>query len=383
AVRGESMLLEGRVLTVSGPGPWVVAMPMRLPPLLRSGHLIHHRGAEIGLLVFLAFVLELAAGTGLAYIAGFASIQQVLPHFWADWTWLAGVAGSLAVSFYGYYLAYDGVFRSEAGPSLPGPRMRAIVAAGFGGFLSHGGPALDAYALRAAGASKRDAAVRVTGLAGLEHGVLSLGAAAAAIVVLATARGAPPADFTLPWAVVPVPGFLLAFWLAERYRARLRDRPGLRGRAGLFLDSIHLVRTLFLAPGEHWPAVPGMALYWAADMFAAWLGLAAFGYRMNAAAFIVAMATGMVFTRRTGPLAGAGVLALVLPLTLWYSGAPLAVATVGIFAYRILTLALPLPFALAALPGLRAMGRRRDTQAPGIAEQPSDEPALRGDDGRQ
>jgi hypothetical protein len=287
--------------------------PIKIAALLRSGHLIDSRAAEIGLLICLAFALELAAGTGLAYIAGFASVQQVLPHFWTDWTWLAGVAGSLAVSFYGYYLAYDGIFSVEAGPQVPGPRMRAIVAAGFGGFLSHGGPALDGYALEAAGASKRDASVRVTGLAGLEHGVLAIGVVPAAITVLATGSGAPPPDFTLPWAIIPVPGFLLGFWLAERYRARLRDRPGLRGKAGVFLDGIHLIRTLFLAPGKDWPAAPGMALFWATDMLAAWLGLAAFGYRMNAATFIVAMGTGMVFTRRTGPLAGAGVLTLVLP----------------------------------------------------------------------
>jgi hypothetical protein len=356
--------------------------PIRIPALLRSGHLIDSRGTAISLLICLAFALELAAGTGLAYIAGFANVQHVLPHFWTDWAWVAGVAGSLAISFYGYYLAYDAIFSVGTGPEVPGPRMRAIVAAGFGGFLSHGGPALDTYALKAAGASKREASVRVSALAGLEHGVLAIMVIPAAIVVLATGRGAPPPDFTLPWAIIPVPGFLVAFWLAERYRDRLRDQAGLRGKAGVFLDSIHLVRTLFLAPGKDWPGVPGMALFWATDMLAAWLGLAGFGYRMNAATFIVAMGTGMVFTRRTGPLAGAGVLALVLPLTLWYSGAPLAVATVGIFAYRILTLALPLPFALAALPGLRAMGRRRDAGAPGTAGQPGDEPALEGDGGQ-
>jgi uncharacterized membrane protein YbhN (UPF0104 family) len=322
--------------------------------------------------------LELAAGTGLAYVAGFAAVQHVLPRFWLDWDWLAGVVGALAVSFVGYYLAYDGVFSVEKGPRLPARQMRAIVAAGFGGFLSHGGPTLDAYALRATGVSKRDASVRVTALAGLEHGVLSIGACAAAIVVLVTGRATPPLDFTLPWAIVPLPGFLLAFWLAERYRDRLRRRPGLRGKAGLFFDAIHLVRRLFLAPGQDWPAVPGMALFWAADMLAAWLGLAAFGYQMNAATFIVAMATGMVFTRRTGPLAGAGILALVLPPTLWYCGAPLPVAIAGIFAYRLLSLLLPLPFALAALPRLRRMARRRGSPEPDAAE-----PALRSDNGEQ
>lgn len=39
---------------------------------------------------------------------------------------------------------------------------------------------------------------------------------------------------------------------------------------------------------------------------------------------------GMVFTRRTGPLAGAGILALALPWFLWQSGAPLAVAAAGV-----------------------------------------------------
>jgi hypothetical protein len=47
------------------------------------------------------------------------------------------------------------------------------------------------------------------------------------------------------------------------------------------------------------------------------------------AALYIGFATGMVFTRRTGPLAGAGMLALVLPVTIWYSGAPFAVAVVG------------------------------------------------------
>jgi hypothetical protein len=309
-------------------------------------------------------------------------VQHVLPHFWRDWEWLPGVLGSLLVSFIGYYLAYDAIFSVEGGPELTGPQMRGIVAAGFGGFLSHGGSALDNYALQAAGASKRDASVRVSALAGLEHGVLSIGGCAAAIVVLAAGRATPPLDFTLPWAVIPVPGFLIAFWLAERYRDRLRGKPALRGKIAVFLDSIHLVRTLFTSPGEYWSAVPGMALYWAADMLAAWLALAAFGYQMNAATFIVAVATGMVFTRRTGPLAGAGVLTLVLPLTLWYSGAPLPVAIAGIFAYRLLSLLLPMPFSLAALPGLRKMGQHRGEHASGIAEEPSEEPALEADDGQ-
>jgi hypothetical protein len=119
-----------------------------------------------------------------------------------------------------------------------------------------------------------------------------------------------------------------------------------------------------------------MAVFWAADAFACWAGLAAFGYQMDAAALFVGFATGMVFTRRTGPLAGAGVLALVLPVTIWYSGAPFAVEIAGVFACRILALLLPMPVSLAALPTLRQLGEQRLPHAEGIAGQP-DEPGLR------
>jgi hypothetical protein len=80
---------------------------------------------------------------------------------------------------------------------------------------------------------------------------------------------------------------------------------------------------------------------------------------MGVAELIAGYATGMVFTRRTGPLGGAGFLALFLPLCLWYCGAPLTVAVAGVFAYRILTLWLPMPLALAFLPTLRAMGEQQ------------------------
>jgi len=75
----------------------------------------------------------------------------------------------------------------------------------------------------------------------------------------------------------------------------------------------------------------------------------------------------MVFTRRTGQLAGAGLLAL--PRSLWQSGAPLAVAVPGVFAYRVLVLCLPVPVSLAFLSVLRAMGEQQmeRVKAPGAA----------------
>lgn len=323
-------------------------------------------------LLVLAAVLQIAAAVGMAYVAGFPQIWHTVQH--VSWVWLGVLAATIVVSFVGYYIAYHGIYHVEDGPELTRREMVAVVAGGFGGFLAHGGSALDDYALRAAGSDERDASVRVSALAGMEHGVLAVIGTAAGIVVLAQGLSAPPLDFSLPWSVIPIPGFALAFWLAERYREQLRDRPGWRGKVAVFLDSIHLNRLLFLRPSQHGPAVLGMTLFWLADACAVWAALAAFGFQMNPAAMFIGYATGMVFTRRTGPLGGAGVLMVVLPTTIWYSGAPMAVAVVGVFAYRVLSLWLPMPSALASLGTLRAMGAGRTPGAEQTAE--SSEPSL-------
>lgn len=347
---------------------------IRKPTAWLSGHYLKHRRMALGMLIGLAAALQLAAGVGLAYVAGFSQVRAVLGRF--QWPWLSLLAGALAFSFVAYYYAYRGIYRIRGGPTLSGPQMRAVVIAGFGGFLAHGGAALDEYALKAAGSKERAAKVRVASLAGLEHGVLALIGTAAAIVVLGLGFLRPPPDFTIPWAIIPVPGFLLAFWVAHRYRDRPHETNGWRGKLAVFRDSIDLIRQMFAHPWRCGPALLGMAVFWIADAASAWAGMAAFGYQMNGASFFVGFATGMIFTRRTGPLGGAGVLALVLPVTVWVSGAPFAAAIVGMFAYRVAALWLPMPFALSALPTLREMGKRPVSHAEGTAEA-EEEPGLR------
>ncbi len=339
-----------------------------------SVHYLDRRGAQLGLLAATTAVLQIGAGVGLAYAAGFSEVRRVLTI--VRWPYLATIVVALLLSYVGYYYAYRGIYQIDGGPEVARPQLRAIVTAGFGGFLAHGAAALDAYALQAAGADERDAKVRVSCLGGLEHGILSLIGTVAAIVVLVMGFSTPPLDFTLPWAVIPVPGFMLAFWLAERYRDRLRDAPGRKGKVGIFLDGIHLVYALFREPLRWAPVLLGMTAFWLAESYAGWAGMAAFGYHINWARFIIGFGTGMVFTRRTGPFAGAGVLELVLPVTLWASGAPFAVAIVGMFVYRALSLWLPMPFALARLRTLRQMGEHPDPQPASRAESPTDEPAL-------
>lgn len=346
----------------------------RLPTDWLTGHYLRRRSITLGALLLLATVLEVSAAFGMSFVAGFSHVASALTR--VSWPWLVALVVAIVLSFVGYYYAYRGIYEVERGPRLDKRQMRAVVTGGFGGFLAHGGSALDDYALRAAGADERDATVRVSALAGMEHGVLAILGTAAGITVLAQGLSQPPLDFSIPWSVLPIPGFAVAFWAAERYRERMRDRNGWRGKMGVFLDSIHLNRLLFLRPRKHGPAVAGMTLFWVADAFAMWAGLAAFGFHMNVAAMFLGYGTGMVFTRRTGPLSGAGILMVVLPVTIWYSGAPFAVAVLAVFAYRVLGVWLPMPFTMASLPTLRHMGEPGVPHAEQEAEAP-DEPALR------
>lgn len=348
---------------------------MRLSELRVSHNLLSRSSKQLVGLIVLAAILEVAAAVGVSYLAGFHEVRSVLDRFQP--IWLLGTAGGVALSFVGYFWTYRTVYRTDEGPTLSGRRMWAVVVAGFGGFLAHGGAALDQYAMEGGGAEEREASVRVGALGGLEHGILGLLGTVAGIVALAMALSAPPLDVQLPWTVLPIPGFLFAFWLSARYAERFRDREGLAGKLGVFLDTVEMVRHMFTKPLRNAGAMAGMAIFWGADIFAAWCALAAFGIHLNGAAFLLGFGTGAVFTRRTGPLGGAGVLMLVLPITLWYAGAPLASAVAGIFVFRVMSLWVPMPLCLGALPTLREIGTARPG-AEGAAEQPSGEPALAG-----
>jgi hypothetical protein len=118
-------------------------------------------------------------------------------------------------------------------------------------------------------------------------------------------------DVTLPWVVIPVLAFAAAFWLASRYRAPAAGKERVAGQA------LDVPRRSAPYPGAVRPPGPArgaigvMALFWAGDALAVWLALAASGFVMNGAALLVGYCTGMVFTRRVAPLAGAGTLALI------------------------------------------------------------------------
>jgi hypothetical protein len=340
-----------------------------------STHHVNRSWPQLAGLIAAIAALYVAAAVGMAYVAGFGAVERRVEH--ADWWWLLPSIGAVFVAFCGYYFAYRGVKWVEDGPELDPPALLAVVTAGFGGFLARGGTALDEFAMRAGGADKREAKVRIGALAGFEHGTLAMIVCPAAIIALVTGVVIPRTDFTWPWALIPVPMAALVIWLAERYRDRLRERDGWRGRLGMFFDTAHLVFALMRSPRRHAPAILGMLVYWAADMFALWAATAAFGFHMTALAVIVAFGTGMLFTRRTAPLAGAGLMTVALVPTLWYGAAvPFAAATLGVVAYRFFTLWAPLPASLAALPKLRELGRTGEGTSGGGTRTAKGEPAL-------
>jgi hypothetical protein len=340
-----------------------------------STHHVDRPAPQLAGLIGIVAVLYVAAGVGMAYVAGFGNVWHRLQS--AHWWWLAPSLGAVLLAFGGYYFAYCGVKSVEDGPELETRALLAVVTAGFGGFLARGGTALDQFAMRAGGASEREAKVRTGALAGFEHGTLALIVCPAAIAALLVGDVIPRTDLTWPWAIIPPPAFLIAIVAAERYRDRLRGRGGWRERLGVFFDTAHIVHVLITQPRRCRFALAGMALYWGADMFALWSATAAFGVHMSALSIIVALGTGMLFTRRTAPLAGAGLMMVALVPTLWYGAAvPFAAATLGVAAYRFFTIWVPLPGALAALPKLRELARTGEDSSGQGTRTTQGEPAL-------
>jgi len=297
-----------------------------------------------------AAVVFLGALAVMSAIAGWSDVVDQLHPGLSFWFVFAFVAE--AAAFCGYVLAYRSVARVEGGPRLGLLATVELVAVGFGAFLAKGGAALDSKALRSRGGSKREGDVRVLALDALEHAPLAPAACAAAITLLAQGRHKPGLDFTIPWAVLVPLGAVLAF-VGVRHRRRFVGKPGWRGKLGDVLDGIRVLFRLGREWRSHWPAFVGATVYWAGDVLCLWASLKPFDAAPEFAPIVLAHAVGYVLTRRTLPLAGAGIVEVLMPLTLVAAGAPFAGAILGVVVYRLFNLWLPLLPAAVALPRVR------------------------------
>lgn len=297
-----------------------------------------------------AAMLFLAALAVMSAIAGWSSVTDRLHLRLSFWFALAFVGE--AAAFAGYVFAYRSVAAIERGPRLALREAAALVAFGFGAFLAKGGAALDSKALATRSGGKREGEIRVMALDALEHAPLAPAACAAAIILLAQGKRQPGLDFTIPWSALVPLGAVLAV-IGVRHRDRFSGKDGLRGKLGDVLESIHILFQLALQWRRHWPAFAGAAAYWAGDVACLWACLQPFNAAPPIAAIVLAHAVGYSLTRRTLPFAGAGIVEALMPLTLVAAGSPFAGAILGVIAYRVFNLWLPLLPAMAALPHLR------------------------------
>jgi uncharacterized membrane protein YbhN (UPF0104 family) len=309
-------------------------------------------------LTIAAAAVVFAASTGiLGTIAGWHDIADQLRQ--AHPGWLAAAFGFAVIGFGGYVFAYRGIAEVEGGPKLGLSEAMPLVAFGFGAFLVKGGEALDARVLHPGSGARRAGQVRVLALDALEHAPLAPAAWIAALYLLAEDRRKPGLDFTIPWATLVPIGALGAFF-AVRHRAALAGRAGWRGRVGDVLEGIHLLFRLVAEIRTTWPAFAGSAVYWAGDVGSLWASARVFYDRPSVAGVVIAHAVGYVLTRRTLPLAGAGIVEVLMPLTLTAAAVPFSAAVAGVVVYRLFNLWLPLPPALAAAPKVETILRERN-----------------------
>jgi len=335
------------------PGRRADTSRVKRPSILGTRTHLDRQPRELIAFIVLGAALSAAAVVGVSWAAGFGSVADRLHHANAAWLPLALAAEVLA--YVGYVLAYREVARVEDGPRLPHSRALALVATGFGVFIARGGFSVDLHAFRQEFVSDREARVRVLGLGALEYALLAPATCIVAILLLLDHVHRPGTGLTMPWAIAVPTGGVLAL-SALRLRDRLRGRRGWRDHVAQWLDSIHVIRQLFVKL-EHAAGPIGTAIYWFGDIACLALCLRAFeGHFPSIAPLVIGYATGYALTRRTLPLAGAGAVEALLPFALLWTGTPLSAAVTAVAAYRIVNFWLPIVPAIFGLRSLRAAG---------------------------
>jgi uncharacterized membrane protein YbhN (UPF0104 family) len=270
--------------------------------------------------------------------------------------WLAGALGFELCSFAGYVVLFRWVFgRVAAGIgwasswriALAGVAASRVLAAG-----GAGGIVLTVWALRRAGASRRDVATHLTAFLVLLYAVYM-----AALVFGGVGLRSGLLDGPAPFALTLVPAIFAAVVVAvallaarvpvdvERRLGRLSSAPGARGRVARSLargggvlgegvrDAVRLLRTGDLA-------LLGAVAWWAFDVAALWACLHAFGGSPPAGVVVMAYFVGTLgnllpLPGGVGAVEGGAIGALVA------FGTPAGLAIAGVLAYRAFSLWLP------------------------------------------
>src|SRR5947209_4678765 len=302
-----------------------------------------------------ALVIAAAAVVAIAGAYGFSRFGHAWTNLHGGWLALTILAQALAVA--AYVPAYRAAARVQGGPRLRLPLVARVVTAGFAPYRAAGGFAADQRALRAITGDKNAANVRVLGLGALEWALLAPAACVAAVVLLATGDRHPMPSLLWPWAIAVPVGFAIGLSVATPARRERLMAGGGSWREGLAraLNAVEFLRVFAREIASCWSAWVGMGLYWALDI-ASFYGASRFiGMQLNLGEVILAYATGYALTRRSMPLAGAGVTEALMTFAVHWVGQPVAPALAVVVVYRVFNLALPAVPALLARPYVKPL----------------------------
>jgi uncharacterized membrane protein YbhN (UPF0104 family) len=332
----------------------------RVGRVLRAGYLSAEEKPLM--IVFVAAGATIAAALSLASYAGWPHVLHVV-YQRHSWIWLLVCLAGEVVAYGGYVLTVRDMARVDGGQELDLSASVTAVVAGFGVFAAtrpSGGFAVDYWALRGAGATRKDATRRVLGLTFLEYLVLSVGALGASIILYFNLDGHASAGVTFPSLLV-VPILIVGVWLTAPSRAERFSRVHGNWIKRTFADSVAgaaRVRGLLASPREHGLGVVGNALYWAGDIFCLWGAIQLVDGHITVAKLILAYSGGYVLTRRALPAGGAGLVEVVLTLALAGLGMHFTRALLAVVVYRLFNFWLPIIPALAVMPTIRELRLR-------------------------
>jgi uncharacterized membrane protein YbhN (UPF0104 family) len=302
----------------------------------------------LGLLV--ALVVGAVLIVAIGHLAGFANLTETLRE--GDPGWLAVCAVGQVVVFAGYAGALRRAIAFEGGPRIDtGLSLRVVLASfSISQLFAAGGAAglaVTYWALRRVGMARRQAAVRMIGLATsvyLVFGVIGWVAAVLALVVAAA-----PLGMTLPW-VIGIPVVLVAArWFTAPGRVERWAAPGggfLRQALSTGVSAAWWVRRATEDREEGRPVLGWAVCYWAGDIASLWAALHAFGGNPGVISLTLVYATGYLAQSIPIPFVATGGMDAATTFALTTVGIPLQIALVAVIAHRVFAFWIPL------VPGL-------------------------------
>ncbi len=330
---------------------------------------LHARGAFLWAEDKPAMIILVAAGATagvvvlLAASAGWSRVLR-LSEANHDWGWLGVCLAGELVAYGGYMLTVRDMARVDECADMSLAVSAHTVVAGFGVFAatrsSGRGFAVDNWAFRNAGATKREEAARSVGLGLLEYVVLSIAALVASAALFFRLDGHASDSTTLPSLLI-LPCLAVGYFLTSPKRARRLSRPqggAIRRWFAALVAGGTTVRKLLESPREHGAGVFGNALYWAGDILCLWAALQIVEIHVPVATLVLAYSGGYVLTRRALPAGGAGVVEVALTFALVWMGLPFARTLVAVVVYRLFNFWLPILPALLLMPSIKQLRER-------------------------